>query len=103
MYINGGKKMKSDSGVHVCLAVTCHLHLSRMTGMFYVLLLRYHGGGTDTQIRLSQHTKLTREKKIPPPLLPGLETRDLSITSPALYLVGSGQEFISETPVIKYE
>ena len=24
--------------VHVCLAVTCHLHFGRVTGIFYVLL-----------------------------------------------------------------
>ena len=32
----------------------------------------------------SQHKKLTTEKKILPPLLPGLDPRDLLITSPAL-------------------
>ena len=35
----------------------------------------------------SQHTKLTLEKTLFPPFLPGLETRNLSITSPALYLL----------------
>ena len=41
-----------------------------MTGVFYVPLRKY-GGGTDTD--KSQHTNLTLEKKILPPLLPGFE------------------------------
>ena len=43
-----------------------------MTGIIYVLL-RQHGGGTDTEKKKSQHRKLTLEKKILPPLQPGLE------------------------------
>ena len=55
--------------VHVCLAVTCHLHFEcRMTGICYVLL---HGGGTDTD--MSQHRKSTLVKKILPPLMQVLE------------------------------
>ena len=55
--------------VYVCLAVTCYLHFEcRMTGIFYV---RYHRGGTNTE--MSQHRKLTLEKKIISPLQQVLE------------------------------
>ena len=59
-----------------------------MTGIFYVPL-RYNtgeeGGEERTPNKSQQHTKLTLEKKILLPLLPGFErTRNLSITSPAL-------------------
>ena len=36
--------------VHACLAVACHLHYGQNDWDFYVLL-RLHGGGTDTEIR----------------------------------------------------
>ena len=42
---------KSHIGrVHACLAVTCHLHFWQNDGD---LLLRQHGGGKDTEIRVS--------------------------------------------------
>ena len=57
--------------LYVCLAVTCHLHfwqndrdLLRAT----VVTLGWNGYRNK-----SQHRKLTLEKKIIPPLLPGLE------------------------------
>ena len=40
-----------------------------MTGIFYRLLL-YHDGETDTKITISQHRKLTPEKKLLPLFLP---------------------------------
>ena len=43
--------------------------------------LRYHGGGTETK---RQHRKLTVEKKIIPPLLPGFELEPFSHESGAL-------------------
>ena len=54
--------------VHVCLSVTCHLHFWQNDRD----LLRATGG-TDTEIRVDQHRKLTLEEKILPPLLPGFE------------------------------
>ena len=52
-----------------------------MTGIFTC----YCGNtGGETGNGISQHRKLTLEKKILPPLLPGLEPAELSITSPAL-------------------
>ena len=58
--------------VYACLAVTCHLHFGRMTGFFYVLL-RYHGGGTDTEIRVSTESRPWRRKCSRRPLLRGFE------------------------------
>ena len=69
--------------VYACLAVTCHLHfwqndrdLLRATAVTQ---------GWNGYRNKNQHRKSTLEKKILPLLLRGFETRDLSITSPALY------------------
>ena len=55
----------------MCLAVTCHLHLLQNVRDFLraiALTLGWNGYRNN-----SQHRKLTVKKKIPPPLLPGLE------------------------------
>ena len=62
--------------VHVCLAVTCHLHFWQndqdlLTWVWH----RYQNK--------SQHRKLTLEKKILPPLMPGLKPRPFSHESGA--------------------
>ena len=59
------------SRVYACLGVTCHLHfLPEWPGSFTC-----HCGNTvvERTPNKSQHTKLTLEKKILPPLLPGFE------------------------------
>ena len=47
--------------VYACLAVTCHLRFWRNDRVFYVLL-REHGGGTDTEIRVSTESRPWRRK-----------------------------------------
>ena len=57
--------------MYVCLGVTCHLHFwQKEPGS-----LTYHCGNTcvERTPNKSRHTKLTLEKKIFPPLLPGFE------------------------------
>ena len=61
----------SQRCMHACLGVTCHLHfwqndrsLLRATAVTL---------GVERTPNKSQHTKLTLEKKILPPLLPGFE------------------------------
>ena len=49
--------------VYACLCVTCHLHFWQ----------NHRDTGVERTPNKSQHTKLTLEKKILPPLLPGLE------------------------------
>ena len=70
--------------VHVCLAATCTVSVSIMTGIFYVLL-QYHRGGTDTKIKVGDR-KLTLEKKILLPLLPWLKLQPLNHESSTLSL-----------------
>ena len=57
--------------VYVCLAATCHLHFWQNHGD----LLRATAvtRGWNGYRNMSQHRKLTLEKKLLPPLLPGLE------------------------------
>ena len=57
--------------MYVCLGVNCHLHFwQKEPGS-----LTYHCGNTwvERTPNKSRHTKLTPEKKIFPPLLPGFE------------------------------
>ena len=65
--------------VYVCLAVTCHLHcwqngrdLLRATAVTR---------GWNGYRNKSQHRKLTLEKKILPPLLPGLDHESDALTT----------------------
>ena len=58
-------------GVHVCLAVTCHLHLWQ-NGQD-LLCATGVTQGWKRYPNKSQHRKLTLEKKITPPLLLGLK------------------------------
>ena len=51
-----------------------------MTGVFYE---PFGNTGVEQTPNKSQHAKLILEKKILPPLLPGFELANLSITSPA--------------------
>ena len=67
--------------VYACLAVTCHLHLGRMTGIFYVLLQKY-GGGMDTKIRVSTEVDPGAENSPAAPA--GIRTHNLLITGQAL-------------------
>ena len=62
------------------LAVTCHLHFwQNDRGLLRATAVK------DTEIRVSNKTKMTLEKKKKYPAAPaGIQTRDLSITSPAL-------------------
>ena len=56
--------------VYACLGVTCHLHFwQNDRGLFCATAVTWGWYGH----RMSQHTKLTLEKKILPPLLPGFE------------------------------
>ena len=60
-----------ESRLYACLGVTCHLHfLAELPGSFTC-----HCGNTGVERapNKSQHTKLTLEKKILPPPLPGFE------------------------------
>ena len=63
--------------VHVCLAVTCRLHLWQndrdLLRAAAVTRWGEGGGGGNGYRNLSQHRKLTLEKNILPPLLPGME------------------------------
>ena len=61
--------------VHACLAVTCHLHFWQNGGIFYVLL-RQHGGGTDTQTEESAQ-KVDPGEENSPAAPAGVGTRDL--------------------------
>ena len=65
--------MQSHIGmVHMCLAVTCHLHFEcRMTGI--ILRATAITRGWKGYRNKSQHRKLTLEKKIVPPLVQVLE------------------------------
>ena len=66
--------------MYACLGVTCHLHFwQNDRGPLRAIVVTR---GAERTPNKSQHTKLTLEKKILPPLLPGF---DLSITSPVLY------------------
>ena len=56
--------------VYACLGIACHCTFSRMTRVFYVPL-QYTG--IEQTGHKSPHRKLTLEKKILPPLLPGFE------------------------------
>ena len=67
--------------VYACLAVTCHLHFWQNDRDF--LRATVVTRGWNGYRNKSQHRKSTLEKKIPA----GIRTRDLSITSPALYLL----------------
>ena len=66
----------------MCLAVTCHLHFWRNDQD----LLRATAvtRGWNAYRNKSQHRKLTLEKKILPPLLPGLERGTFRLESSAL-------------------
>ena len=57
--------------VHACLAVTCHLHFWQNydRDLFTYFCVNK---GVERTPKKSQHRKLTLEKKILPPLLPGL-------------------------------
>ena len=55
--------------VYVCLAVTCHLHFWQNDRDLWRATARGWNGYRNK----SQHRRLTLEKKILPPLLPGLE------------------------------
>ena len=68
--------------VYACLPVTCHLHFwQNDRDLLRATAVPREWNGYRSK---SQHRKLTLEKKILPPLLQGIRTRDLSITSPAL-------------------
>ena len=56
--------------VHVCIAVTCHLPLWNDRDL---LLADAVTRGWNGYRNMSQHRGLTQEKKILPPLLPGIE------------------------------
>ena len=57
--------------MYACLAVTCHLHF--LAHRDFLRATVEHGGGTDTEIRLSTESRPLENW-----------TRDLSITSPVL-------------------
>ena len=59
--------------VHVCLAVTCHLHLWQND--WDLVCATAVTQGRNRYQNKSQHRELTPEKKILPPLLQGLEPR----------------------------
>ena len=65
--------------VYTCLAVTCHPHFSvaERSGSFTCYCGNtgggWGGGVGDGYRNKNQHRKLTLEKKILPPILPGLE------------------------------
>ena len=68
--------------VYVCLAVTCHLHFwQNDRGLLRATAVTQ---GWNWYRDKSQPRKLTMKKKILWPLLQGVRTCDLSITSPAL-------------------
>ena len=68
-----GRGVGGTSGgrVHACPAVTCHLHFWQ-NGRGLLLSTAVTRGWNGYRNK-SQHRKLTLEKKILPPLLPGLE------------------------------
>ena len=69
------------SKMYLCLAVACHLHFwQNDRGILHATAVT----GMEWTPNKSQHTKLTLEKKILPPLLRGLLTHNLLITCPAL-------------------
>ena len=76
--------------MHVCLAVTCRLHLWQndrdLLGATAVTR------GWNGSRNKSQHRKLTLENNILPPLLPGTQTRDLSIKEDYRYSSLSGHK-----------
>ena len=55
---------------YACLRVTCHLHFWHDRGLLRATVVTR---GVERTPNKSQHTKLTPEKKILPPLLPGFE------------------------------
>ena len=55
--------------VYACLAVTCHLHFWQNDLLRVTTVTRVSKGYRNN----SQHRKLSPEKKIIPPILPGLE------------------------------
>ena len=69
------------SRVHVCLAVTYHLHFWQ-NGRGHLRATAVTRGGTDTEIRVNTENYLGEENTPAAPA--GIRTRDLSITSPAL-------------------
>ena len=59
------------SRVYAYLGVTCHLQFRQNERVFFTC---YCGNtGVERTLNKSQHTNLTLEKKILPPLLPGFE------------------------------
>ena len=59
------------SRVYACLGVTCHLHFwKNERGLLRATAVTRE---VERTLNKSQHTKLTLEKKILPPLLPGFE------------------------------
>ena len=59
--------------IHVCLAVTCHLHFWQNDwDLLHATVVTWGWNGYQNK---SQHRKLTLEKKILPLLLPGLEPK----------------------------
>ena len=59
--------------MHVCLAVTCHLHF-RQNDRDLLRASAVHNTEVERIPKItSQHRKLTMKKKILPPLMPGLE------------------------------
>ena len=61
--------------MYVCLGITCHLHLwQNDRGLLRATAVTQGWNGHRIK---SQHIKLTLEKKILPPLLPGFELRTL--------------------------
>ena len=55
----------------MCLGVTCHLHFWQNDWDFFTC--HCSSMGMERTLNKSQHTKLTLEKKILPPLLPGFK------------------------------
>ena len=71
-----------ESMVYTCLGVTCHQHFwQNDRGLLRATAVTR---GVERIPNKSQYTKLTLEKKILPPLLPGFELATFLITSSAL-------------------
>ena len=63
-----------ESRVYACLGVTYHLHFwQNDRGLLLFFTCHCGNTGVERTPNKSQHTKLTLEKKIVPPLLPGFE------------------------------
>ena len=69
--------------MYACLGVTCHLHLKRQNDRRLLLPLQLQGGGTDTEQESARKVNSGEENSPAAPA--GILTRNLSITSPALY------------------